>query len=106
MSWDDLRDDEPGETLPSEDVFANAPETHDAYFAVPSPGAPLPGVEDGKIVVMAPETAARAHEQATEAGLDDTARRVFAMAGLKPDVAYVIDLDALDVFGRKVDEAP
>lgn len=92
-AWDDLRDDEPGESLPPEDVSANAPETHDAYFVVPSYWFPLPIVATGKLAVFAPEVAATAHEHAE--GDEELQSRIFTMAGLPPDQAYVIDLDEM-----------
>ena len=46
------------------------------------------GPEDGKIVVAAPEVAARMADQAP-----DLAERVYTLPDIEPTVAYVIDLD-------------
>jgi hypothetical protein len=59
----------------------------------------LPGVDDGKVFVLAPEQAALAVEQMAERGID-AAGRVWTLPGLPPDKMYVIDLDALNALDR------
>lgn len=53
--------------------------------------------DDGKMIVMSPQSAARAAEQAPE-----HAERIYVLPGLADDQAYVIDLDMIEM-GFEID---